>query len=533
MGTTAEGSTRREGSFNISKVSWSEEESEDSKVSAHKISARQWMTMAVLVYVNLINYMDRLTLAGILEEVKQEFDANDARAGILQTAFILSYMLFAPLFGYLGDRYSRKYLMAAGVFLWSVLTLLGSLVSGNPSNHGKGWLHPDFLLFLSCRAMVGIGEASYSTIAPTLISDMFVGDRRSKMLGLFYFAIPVGSGLGYIVGSETARAFGSWQWGLRVTPGLGLLAVLLIVLLVTEPPRGASEGHGKLEAGSYKDDLADLAGNPTYIFTTLGFTCVTFCTGALSWWGPIFIQRGLKTLAEDERPMQPSTVPFIFGLVTMLSGIVGVPLGMILSTKLRAIYPRADPIICGAGILTSALFLTFGILHCDSNIVLALVLIFIGEVSLNLNWSIVADMVLYVVSPTCRGTAEAVQILLSHALGDAGSPYLIGLLSDYIYSAMIPKTPCEEPMKSNETLGMSDDRKEESMGMSDNRSDGCEYAWEAFASLQYSFFTNSGVEVLGGVLFLVGAIFIVRDRRACEKAAEEAEKSAAKLYELK
>ena len=96
MGTTAEGSTRREGSFNISKVSWSEEESEDSKVSAHKISARQWMTMAVLVYVNLINYMDRLTLAGILEEVKQEFDANDARAGILQTAFILSYMLFAP-----------------------------------------------------------------------------------------------------------------------------------------------------------------------------------------------------------------------------------------------------------------------------------------------------------------------------------------------------------------------------------------------------------------------------------------------------
>ena len=230
--------------------------------------------------------------------------------------------------------------------------------------------------------------------------------------------------------------------------------------------------------------------------------------------------------------MQPSTVPFIFGLVTMLSGIVGVPLGMILSTKLRAIYPRADPIICGAGILTSALFLTFGILHCDSNIVLALVLIFIGEVSLNLNWSIVADMVLYVVSPTCRGTAEAVQILLSHALGDAGSPYLIGLLSDYIYSAMIPKTPCEEPMKSNETLGMSDDRKEESMGMSDNRSDGCEYAWEAFASLQYSFFTNSGVEVLGGVLFLLGAIFIVRDRRACEKAAEEAEKTAAKLYEL-
>ena len=89
------------------------------------------------------------------------------------------------------------------------------------------------------------------------------------------------------------------------------------------------------------------------------------------------------------------------------------------------------------------------------------------------------------------------------------------------------------------SLRTSEDRTEESMGMSedlnsveDRSHDGCDYAEEAFASLQYSFFTNAGVEVLGGVLFLVGAIFIVRDRRACEKAAEEAEKSAAKLYEL-
>ena len=104
---------------------------------------------------------------------------------------------------------------------------------------------------------------------------------------------------------------------------------------------------------------------------------------------------------------------------------------------------------------------------------------------------------------------------------------------------MIPKSPCEEPMKSNKTLGMSGDSTEESKGMSDNlnsmdnsSSDGCDYPWEAFASLQYSFFTNSVVEVLGGILFLVGVFFIVRDRRACQKAAEEAEKSAAKLYEL-
>lgn len=92
-------------------------------------------------------------------------------------------MIFAPLFGYFGDRYSRKWIMILGVALWSGTTLIGSFMT-------------NFYGFLAFRAMVGIGEASYSTIAPTLISDMFVNDIRSKMLALFYFAIPVGSGLG-------------------------------------------------------------------------------------------------------------------------------------------------------------------------------------------------------------------------------------------------------------------------------------------------------------------------------------------------
>ena len=130
-----------------------------------------------------------------------------------------------------------------------------------------------YRMFLGCRAMVGIGEASYSTIAPTIISDMFVKDVRSRygsvlriillycvlyrMLALFYFAIPVGSGLGYIVGSETARLFGHWQWGLRATPVLGIIAVVLILLFLLDPPRGESEGHQDMEARTYKVGLYD------------------------------------------------------------------------------------------------------------------------------------------------------------------------------------------------------------------------------------------------------------------------------------
>ena len=187
--------------------------------------------------------------------------------GLLQTAFVIAYMIFAPLFGYLGDRYSRRAIMATGVFCWSVFTVLGSLVSGPGSEReispeegeevmseeeeGK-WGNAGYWQFLACRAMVGIGEASYSTIAPTIISDMFVKNMRSRMLAVFYFAIPVGSGLGYIVGAETAKAAGEWHWALRVTPVAGVLAVILILLVMIDPPRGESEGHQDLQAQSYK-----------------------------------------------------------------------------------------------------------------------------------------------------------------------------------------------------------------------------------------------------------------------------------------
>ena len=152
--------------------------------------------------------MDRYTIAGVLPDIQKHFDIQDDKAGLLQTAFVVSYMIFAPIFGYLGDRYNRKIIMAGGVLMWSLTTLIGSYMD----------TYGTFILF---RSFVGIGEASYSTIAPTLISDMFVKEKRSKMLALFYFAIPIGSGLGYIVGAQMSSLLGSWHWGLRLTPEIG------------------------------------------------------------------------------------------------------------------------------------------------------------------------------------------------------------------------------------------------------------------------------------------------------------------------
>uniref|UniRef100_A0A8C2RT77 Protein spinster homolog 1 n=1 Tax=Capra hircus TaxID=9925 RepID=A0A8C2RT77_CAPHI len=365
-------------------------------------SGRSALIVAVLCYINLLNYMDRFTVAGVLPDIEQFFDIGDGSSGLIQTVFISSYMVLAPVFGYLGDRYNRKYLMCGGIAFWSLVTLGSSFIP-----------RERFWLLLLTRGLVGVGEASYSTIAPTLIADLFVADQRSRMLSVFYFAIPVGSGLGYIAGSKVKDVAGDWHWALRVTPGLGVLAVVLLFLVVREPPRGAVERHS---------DSPPL--NPT------------------SWWAD------LRALARN----------LIFGLITCLTGVLGVGLGVEISRRLRRTNPRADPLVCAAGLLGSAPFL-FLALACARG-------------------SIVATY--YVVIPTRRSTAEAFQIVLSHLLGDAGSPYLIGSISDRLRRDWPPSFLSE------------------------------------FRALQFSLMLCAFVGALGGAAFLGTAIFIESDRRQAQ-----------------
>uniref|UniRef100_A0A8C0VWF7 Protein spinster homolog 1 n=1 Tax=Castor canadensis TaxID=51338 RepID=A0A8C0VWF7_CASCN len=386
-------------------------------------SSRSALIVAVLCYINLLNYMDRFTVAGVLPDIEQFFSIGDSSSGLIQTVFISSYMVLAPVFGYLGDRYNRKYLMCGGIAFWSLVTLGSSFIP-----------RERFWLLLLTRGLVGVGEASYSTIAPTLIADLFVADQRSRMLSVFYFAIPVGSGLGYIAGSKVKDVAGDWHWALRVTPG-GVVAVLLLFLVVREPPRGAVERHS---------DSPPLS--PT------------------SWWAD------LRALARN----------LIFGLVTCLTGILGVGLGVEISRRLRRSNPRADPLVCAAGLLGSAPFLFLSLACARGSIVATYIFIFIGETLLSMNWAIVADILLYVVIPTRRSTAEAFQIVLSHLLGDAGSPYLIGLVSDRLRRSWPPSFLSE------------------------------------FRALQFSLMLCAFVGALGGAAFLGTAIFIEGDRRQAQ-----------------
>ncbi|XP_029068708.1 protein spinster homolog 2 isoform X1 [Monodon monoceros] len=434
---------------------------------------------AILSLGNVLNYLDRYTVAGVLLDIQQHFGVKDRGAGLLQSAFICSFMVAAPIFGYLGDRFNRRVILSCGIFFWSAVTFSSSFI---PQQH--------FWLLVLSRGLVGIGEASYSTIAPTIIGDLFTKNTRTLMLSVFYFAIPLGSGLGYITGSSVKQAAGDWHWALRVSPILGMITGTLILVLVPATKRGhADQLGGQLKARtSWLRDMKALIRNRSYVFSSLATSAVSFATGALGMWIPLYLHRAQVVQKAAETCSSPPCAAkdsLIFGAITCFTGFLGVVTGAGATRWCRLRTQRADPLVCAVGMLGSAIFICLIFVAAKSSIVGAYICIFVGETLLFSNWAITADILMYVVIPTRRATAVALQSFTSHLLGDAGSPYLIGFISD-----LIRQSTKDSPL------------------------------WE-FLSLGYALMLCPFVVVLGGMFFLATALFFLSDRAKAEQQVNQ------------
>src|SRR4249920_2749485 len=140
--------------------------------------------LIVLTALNLLNYADRNILYAVQPLVQDEFHLSKTQIGYLTSAFLGFYMVAAPFVGPLADRYSRKLIIVLGALFWSGLTLLTAVTH-------------TYTELLVRHTLVGVGEATFVTIAPTFVSDLFSEDVRGRILGVFYLAIPVGSAAGY------------------------------------------------------------------------------------------------------------------------------------------------------------------------------------------------------------------------------------------------------------------------------------------------------------------------------------------------
>jgi MFS family permease len=411
--------------------------------------------LILLLLINLFNYIDRQVLSAVVRNIREELLPNDdnagAKMGLLMSAFMITYMVFAPVFGWLADRYSRWKLIGVGVILWS----LASGASGVPWPVAIGHA---YICLLLTRCFVGIGEAAYGPAAPTLISDLYPVKVRGKVLAWFYAAIPVGSALGYTLGGLVVNTFHlEWRWAfyLVVPPGI-FLGVLCF--LMREPKRGQADigsphrqsveaapepapnisltpvdvvppgaeteeepapvpehGHARLS------DLKSLLHTKSYVLDTLGMTAMTFALGALAFWMPDYL---IERKAPNLGPLDPVTG---FGAIVVVAGFAATLLGGMSGDWLRPRYPGSYFLVSGGGMIIGFFML---LLVLWSPFPQAWYWVFLAVFFLFFNTGPSNTILANVTHPAIRSSAFAVNIFVIHALGDAVSPALVGLISD-------------------------------------------------------------------------------------------------------
>ncbi len=361
--------------------------------------------LGLLLAVNLLNYIDRQVLFAVFPLIKTDLLISDTELGFLGSAFMVSYLLFAPLFGWLGDHWSRVRLASGGLVVWSLATALAGFA-------------PGYRTLLAARATVGVGEASFGTVSPGLVADFFPKEQRGRILSWFYVAIPVGSALGYILGGVLGHSFG-WHAAFLMVGLPGLLLAIPVGLLRT-PPRGGDEAAASTRSGKASSGYAPLFRNRSFVCNTLAMAAMTFAIGGLAQWIPSFLNR--------VHSLDVARGNTLFGATTVLAGILGTLAGGWLGDRWQKKSSKGYLLVSGWGFLIGIPFAVWAILAPD--LTFCMTAIFIAEFFLFLNTGPLNTVILNVTPPAIRAMAFAVNIFFIHALGDAVSPSILGWLSD-------------------------------------------------------------------------------------------------------
>jgi len=376
-------------------------------------AAPKWAmtTFAVLFAMTLLDYLDRNILTSIRDQVRVDIPFDNFQWGLLASIFLISYSLVSPAMGWLGDRYKRTWLLAGGIGVWSLATL------------GTG-LARDFGHLALARSFLGIGEATYGVIAPTILIDLFSREQRSRLLSAFYLAMPIGSALGISLGPILAEKLG-WHRSFFLVGAPGLAAAFLILLL-PEPVRGASEAvdAGRLKehesAGARREDYIDLMVNSSYTYSVFGMAAYTFAIGGLLIWIPnyLFTTRGFEQ----------KQAGLTLGAVTLAAALVGMTVGGWLSDRLARTRPGALFVVPGLAMIGSIPFVLLALFARSAPVIYAA--IFMAEALMFVNTGPCNAIIANVVQPNMRAAAYAISVLAVHFLGDIWSPTLIGKAAD-------------------------------------------------------------------------------------------------------
>ena len=405
--------------------------------SSTTVSRYSYYALSVLTFVNFLNYIDRQALPAVAPAIQRELGLTDTELGAMEAALLLSFTVLAPVFGRLGDRYSRTKLMAAAAVIWSVATGLIAWVDRWPMLPPPLQLHlPFFGLFAlssvaiglcSVRALVGVGESSYSTITPTLIADYFPLQRRATALGVFQAAIPMGFALGYVLGAVLAHYFG-WRVAFMLV-GLPGLVVAIFVWRLQEPKRGEHDipldhteagGYGTTPKQSWWQTTRQIFMTRDWLLSTAGYTALTFVLGAFATWATLMLAR--------DKHMSETAAAVTLGVVTLVAGAAGTFGGGWISDRVVAKRRNGYFLVCAASSLLGVIPAVLALV--THRPIFFLPAIFFAVVLLFTNNAPFHAILVNSVPPAIRASAMALNIVVIHACGDVISRFGVGKLSD-------------------------------------------------------------------------------------------------------
>ena len=384
-----------------------------------------WYVVAILTLANVSAFIDRQILGLLVGPVRRDLGIGDAEMGVLYgLAFAAFYTLLGLPIARLADRGSRRAIIAIGIAVWSVMTVL----SGFASSYRE---------LLLARFGVGIGEAALAAPAASLLADYFPSARRATALSVYSLGIYLGAGLANLVGGLVIARLGenatmtlplagtvsAWQAVFMIV-GIPGLVVAVLMATVREPVRrevGATNASGH----SIRDVLAYVADNRrTFISHNLGYALLALVNYGTAAWLPTHLIRSYGWSAAQ--------AGITLGTLTMTVGVAGIIVGGRTADAMLA-RGQTDAKL-RVGIIASVANLVFGLIYTlapTAEIAVAALVPYNFFASFAFGAAVAA--VQEIVPNRMRAQASALFVTVMTLVGLGLGPSVVGLLTERVF----------------------------------------------------------------------------------------------------
>jgi predicted MFS family arabinose efflux permease len=379
--------------------------------------------LAVLFAINLMNFFDRQLLGGVGEGIRREWALSDTALGLLGTVFTLLYAVVGLPLGRLSDRLQRRKILAAGVFVWSLLTALSGMARS-------------FAQLIVARLGVGVGEATCSPASTSLIGDLVAPTMRARAVAIWMLGLPLGLGLANGAGGWILQNWG-WRNAFYVAAVPGILCAGA-ALLMHEPKRGTREQHA----------VGDRCrpGNPYRLVLSIPTMLWIIASGALHNFNMYALGAFVSPFLVRYHHMSFLNAGWVAACVYGFSGIVGLTGGGYLADRLYAKRVDGRLIVGTASIVICAPLMFLALMRPGGDVVGFALLMGTGSGVMFAYYSTVYSTIHDVVEPSLRGTAMALYFFAMYVLGASLGPVGTGLASDYFTFQRASAAGAVEPL---------------------------------------------------------------------------------------